>query len=68
MYEQQLQEVSVLKMKYIALIVALVMTLATQAAAECGELCDLDCWKAGKTTADVQAELDAGVDVNVRMM
>ncbi len=68
MYEQQLQELWVLKMKRIALIVALVMTLATQAAAECGNLCDLDWWKAGKTTADVQAELDAGVDVNVRMM
>ncbi len=68
MYEQQLPEVWVLKMKRLALIVALVMNFATQAAAECGNLCDSDWWKAGKTTADVQAELDAGVDVNARMI
>ncbi len=53
-------------MKHIALIAALVMTFATQAAAECGNLCDLDWWEAGKTTADVLAELDADANVNAR--
>ena len=41
------------------------MTLATQAGAECGNLCDNDWWKTA-TTADVQAELSGGADVMAR--
>ena len=51
-------------MQQIALITALVMVFATQAAAECGNLCDSGWWTAGKTTVDVQAEIDAGSEVN----
>ena len=45
-----------------AILTALLLTIATQAGAECGNLCDADWWKTA-TDADVQAELDAGADV-----
>ena len=45
-----------------AILIALLMTIASQAGAECGNLCDRYWW--GKaTTANLQAELDAGSDV-----
>ena len=37
-------------------LIALMLTFASQAAAECGKLCDDDWWKTA-TTANVQAEL-----------
>ena len=43
-----------------AAIIALMLTIASQAAADCGNPCDNDWWKTA-TTADVQAELDADV-------
>jgi ankyrin repeat protein len=64
MYEQRLQEMWVMKMKKITLIAALMITFATHAAAECRNLCDADWWRVGKTTVDIQDELDAGAEVN----
>ncbi len=46
-------------------IAALLVTLDTQAWAECGNLCDGDWWKTA-TTSDVKAKLDAGADVMAR--
>ena len=46
-------------------IAALLVTLGTQAWAECGKFCELDWWKTA-TTSDVKAELDAGADVMAR--
>ena len=43
-----------------AALIALMLTLATQAGTECGNLCDSDWWGTA-TNADVQAELGAGV-------
>ena len=48
-----------------AILTALMLTVATQAGAECGNLCDYDWWKTA-TEADVQAELDGGADVMAR--
>ena len=48
-----------------AAIIARMLSFATQAGAECGNLCDADWWKTA-TDADVQAELDAGADVKAR--
>ena len=48
-----------------AILTALMLTVATQAGAECGNLCDYDWWKSA-TEADVQAELDGGADVKAR--
>ena len=48
-----------------AILTALMLTVATQAGAECGNLCDYDWWSSA-TEADVQAELDAGADVMAR--
>ena len=48
-----------------AALIALMLSFATQAGAECGNLCDADWWKTA-TDADVQAELDAGADVKAR--
>ena len=48
-----------------AAIIALLLTFASQAAAECGKLCDDDWWKTA-TTANVQAELSGGADVMAR--
>ena len=45
-----------------AILTALMLTIATQAGAECGNLCDQNWWKTA-TEADVQAELDAGAEV-----
>ena len=49
-----------------AALIALMLTFASQAGAECGNLCDYDWWKTA-TEADVQAELDGGADVMARM-
>ena len=48
-----------------AILTALFLTIATQAGAECGNLCDSVWWQSAKK-ADVQAELDAGADVMAR--
>ena len=48
-----------------AILTALLLTVATQAGAECGNLCDNDWWKTA-TEANVQAELDGGADVMAR--
>ena len=48
-----------------AILTALLLTVATQAGAECGNLCDDDWWKTA-TEVDVQAELDGGADVMAR--
>ena len=48
-----------------AILTALLLTFASQAGAECGNLCDQNWWKTA-TAADVQAELDAGADVMAR--
>jgi hypothetical protein len=48
-----------------AILTALMLTVASQAGAECGNLCDYDWWKTA-TEADVQAELDGGADVMVQ--
>ena len=48
-----------------AALIALLLTVATQAGAECGNLCESFWWKTA-TMADVQAELDAGADVMAR--
>ena len=45
--------------------IALMLTVATPAGAECGNLCDYNWWKTA-TTADVQAELDGDADVMAR--
>ena len=47
------------------LLIALMMTLATQAGAECGNLCDREWWEQA-TTADLKAELNSGADVMAR--
>ena len=47
------------------ILTALKLTVATQAGAECGNLCDYDWWKTA-TAADVQTELDGGADVMAR--
>ena len=48
-----------------AALLALMLTVATQAGAECGNLCDYNWWKTA-TAADVQTELDGGADVMAR--
>ena len=48
-----------------AILIALLMTIASQAGAECGNLCDGRWWDTA-TTEDVQAELDGGADVMAR--
>ena len=48
-----------------AILTALLLTIASQVGAECGNLCDTDWWKTA-TEADVQAELDGGPDVMAR--
>jgi ankyrin repeat protein len=45
-----------------ALTISFLLVLATQAGAECGNLCDDEWWKTA-TISDVKDELDAGVDV-----
>ena len=49
----------------LAFMTALLLTIATQAEADCDKLCDRDWWKTA-TAADVQAELDAGAEVTAR--
>ena len=48
-----------------AALAAILLTIATQAGAACGNLCDRNWWKTA-TAADVQAELDGGADVMAR--
>ena len=48
-----------------AALTAMMLTIATQAWAECGNLCDWGWWETA-TEADVQAELDAGADARAR--
>ena len=48
-----------------AILTAILLTIATQTWAECGNLCDFD-WGKTATEAQVQAELDAGADVRAR--
>jgi ankyrin repeat protein len=48
-----------------AALIALLLTFASQAGAECGKLCDWKWWETA-TTADVQAELSGGADVMAR--
>ena len=49
----------------IAILTALLLTIASRAEADCDKLCDRDWWKTA-TAADVQAELDAGAEVTAR--
>jgi hypothetical protein len=49
-------------MRTILITPALIATLGTQVGARCGNLC-YHFWRVTATTADVQAELDAGADV-----
>ena len=49
----------------IAILTALLLTIASQAEADCDKLCDRDWWKTA-TAADVQAELGAGAEVMAR--
>ena len=48
-----------------AAVIALMLTFASQAGAECGNLCDRDWWGTA-TAADVKAELDAGAKVTAK--
>ena len=48
-----------------AILTAILLTVATQAGAECGNLCESSWWDTA-TTEDVQAELDAGADLMER--
>ena len=48
-----------------AALIALMLTFATQAGADCGKLCGDDWWRTA-TTADLQAELSGGADVMAR--
>ena len=48
-----------------AALIALMLTISSQVAAECGNLCDEVWWKS-TTETDVQAELDGGADVMAR--
>ena len=49
----------------IAILTLLLLTVSTQAEADCEKLCDRDWWKTA-TAADVQAELDAGAEVTAK--
>lgn len=51
--------------KHILAVVLMFFAMSSSAWAECGKLCDRDWWETA-TASDVQAELDAGVDVNAR--
>ena len=46
-------------------VVLMFVAMSSAVWAECGKLCDENWWPTA-TTSDVQAELDAGVDVNAR--
>ena len=48
-----------------ALILLFLLTMANQARAECGNLCDDEWWKTA-TVIDIKNELDAGIDVMSR--
>ena len=47
------------------ILTALMLSFATQASAQCGNLCERNWWKTA-TAVGVQAELDAGADVMAR--
>ena len=48
-----------------AALIALMLTIATQAGAECGYFCDLRWWQT-TTKARVRVKLDTGADVMAR--
>ena len=48
-----------------AALIVLLLMIGSQAGAECGNLCDKDCWETA-TAADVRTELDGGADVMSR--
>ena len=49
----------------IAILTALLLTIATQAEAECDKQCDRDWWGTA-TAADIRAKLDAGAELTAR--
>ena len=51
--------------KHILVLVLMFFAMSSAAWAECGKLCDYSWWPTA-TASDVQAELDAGADVNAR--
>ena len=52
--------------KHILVLVLMFVAMSSAAWAECGKLCDENWWETA-TASDVQAELDAGADVNTRI-
>ena len=55
---------SAVRHQTVTLATALLLTIASQAAAECGNLCNPFWWK--YQSPDLQAELDGGADVMAR--
>ena len=51
--------------KHILVLVLMFFAMSSSVWAECGKLCDWDWWQKA-TASDVQAELDAGADINAR--
>ena len=51
--------------KQFLVLVLMFCAMSSSAWAECGKFCDRDWWQKA-TASDVQAELDAGVDVSAR--
>ena len=49
----------------IAILTALLLTVATLAEADCEKLCDRDWWGTA-TAADIRAKLDAGAELTAR--
>jgi ankyrin repeat protein len=47
------------------LLIALILTFASQAEANCGKLCDWKWWETA-TTIDIETELNAGAEVNAK--
>jgi hypothetical protein len=52
--------------KQFLVLVLMFVAMSSSVWAECGKFCDRDWWKTA-TASDVQAELDAGADVNFGM-
>ena len=48
-------------------LIALMLTFASQAGAECGKFCDFNWWKTA-TSADVKVELDGSADIMGRVV
>jgi hypothetical protein len=51
--------------KRFLVLVLMFFAMSSAVWAECGKFCDLKWWQTA-TTSDIQAELDAGADVNTR--